>query len=804
MADDKKEKIAYSDFKILLEMQRGQLDQSIKIRKLAEFDQKSQIIQGIEAVKSENDLKDELKYDKEINENIKELVKLTKDSVKNVAKIIVDKTPEKAEGKFSSLRNTLDTMGIVKKGTGGMFDRALHQREEDKKFVKGDMKLNGTTQQEARNKLFNIKEHEKKIYHNEKEINNFTKLGISEEQLAKTSHGKRLLSNRKEGVQALAAIDYRVEGNVDKEETKTKKKAPIGNTPISVARTANPAIKSDELEQEAISREEGQTELLKRIAENTGGKEKFKAPAPAAEEGGGLGALGLIVGGIIGGVIGFVRAWAKSIKLFFDVLVPESFKTSLGNIFKNIMTFFEDVGSNIKKLFTFGEESVIGKVLLSFKEGIATLSKPFVAAYDTIKGLIAGSEAIGGIFSSIAEYIGKFGKYIGKVAVIAEKIFLPLTIILTLWDTVKGAFKGWEEGGLVGAIGGAIKGFFNSLVFGFVDLIKDGISWILGAIGFKSIEKMLDSFSFSDLFSSFVDAVLFIPQTIQNLIMHPIDSLKKLANIVTDAFSAIGDLFKPITDFFSNIGKSIIGMLEGIGIPEMGFTIPIIGKKVSIGPFYPFKKTSEKPIEGGGDKEVPDAPAADSGSKRGDSGWNSGKANTNPDGSPMTLDQINAAKDALRAGNVSDPGRTDASSSPASQPAGRTTSTETYTKIAGERVVPGQPLSGKQMAIIGMSTSMGNKYPPEIMEQYNKQLNGDSKANALAPESSTGNIVAGKSNEVADARDNMNAGSGKGNAIVSAPTTINNQTTNTSTLRSPFRNEDATLNKYIGSRYAAF
>ena len=38
--------------------------------------------------------------------------------------------------------------------------------------------------------------------------------------------------------------------------------------------------------------------------------------------------------------------------------------------------------------------------------------------------------------------------------------------------------------------------------------------------------------------------------------------------------------------------------------------------------------------------------------KRGDSGWNSMKANTNSDGSPLTLDQINQAKADLRAGNA--------------------------------------------------------------------------------------------------------------------------------------------------------
>jgi hypothetical protein len=49
----------------------------------------------------------------------------------------------------------------------------------------------------------------------------------------------------------------------------------------------------------------------------------------------------------------------------------------------------------------------------------------------------------------------------------------------------------------------------------------------------------------------------------------------------------------------------------------------------------------------------PMAGVTDSGSKRGNSGWDSMKGNTNADGSPMTLDQINQAKADLRAGNAS-------------------------------------------------------------------------------------------------------------------------------------------------------
>lgn len=41
--------------------------------------------------------------------------------------------------------------------------------------------------------------------------------------------------------------------------------------------------------------------------------------------------------------------------------------------------------------------------------------------------------------------------------------------------------------------------------------------------------------------------------------------------------------------------------------------------------------------------------------------------------------------------------------------------------IANEMVVPGQPLSDKQMGTIKMAMSMGNKYPKEIMDQYESQ-----------------------------------------------------------------------------------
>ena len=47
--------------------------------------------------------------------------------------------------------------------------------------------------------------------------------------------------------------------------------------------------------------------------------------------------------------------------------------------------------------------------------------------------------------------------------------------------------------------------------------------------------------------------------------------------------------------------------------------------------------------------------------------------------------------------------------------------------IADQPFVPGQPLTQEQMAVIGMSKSMGNNYPPEVEAQYSKQLEGRAK-----------------------------------------------------------------------------
>lgn len=103
---------------------------------------------------------------------------------------------------------------------------------------------------------------------------------------------------------------------------------------------------------------------------------------------------------------------------------------------------------------------------------------------------------------------------------------------------------------------------------------------------------------------------------------------------------------------------------------------------------------------------------------------------------------------------------------------------EDYQNIGGERVVAGQPLSQKQMAVIGMSKSMGNKYSPEIEAQYAKQKSASVAPASVTPTGpTTGASVLKQSTENQDmSRDLSSRGNAPAPSIVSSNVSNNNST----------------------------
>lgn len=198
-----------------------------------------------------------------------------------------------------------------------------------------------------------------------------------------------------------------------------------------------------------------------------------------------------------------------------------------------IMTFFDDLLLKLPKsiggpILNFINEvpKRIAVFIADFKNLFTVLgetSKPFVSVVEFFKDV---GTKIASIFNSVKSYLDDFFKIFKAVMPIFEKIAIPLTVILAIWDTVKGAIEGFEKEGIVGAIKGAITGLFNSLIGGLLDLIKGAISWIAGALGFTAVEKALDSFSFQDLFKKVIDSIFGFVTSITDWVSNKIDEVK--------------------------------------------------------------------------------------------------------------------------------------------------------------------------------------------------------------------------------------------------------------------------------------
>jgi gas vesicle protein len=236
-----------------------------------------------------------------------------------------------------------------------------------------------------------------------------------------------------------------------------------------------------------------------------------------------LGAGAFLIGSIVGAV--------EQLGIFIKSALGE---TRLG---KAVGEFVKTISGKISSVIDFGKD-IVGKITDVVKD---TFGKLFSKVKESFSFLGKISDFIKGIFSpaikEISEFIGKgfkfftgegggglmddfkklfskisfffdIGKSFGKaVTKLLGKLALPLTIIMGIWDTVIGAIDGYKEGGIEGAFKGGITGLLNSVIGSLLDLVKDGVSWLLGALGFENAEKFLDSFSFSDLISKMVNAI---------------------------------------------------------------------------------------------------------------------------------------------------------------------------------------------------------------------------------------------------------------------------------------------------------
>ena len=290
--------------------------------------------------------------------------------------------------------------------------------------------------------------------------------------------------------------------------------------------------------------------------------------------------------------IPFVKPVADVISGFF-----KSFKAGFvvnPNIGKSISATVKIFTTNMKSAFSAGFNGLksfrtvtgqFGKLGFFGKLGkiLGTLAKPFKAIGNVVKSIkdyvLAPMKGVGAVLAplksmmpsgggskimkpamgvikrvmSIMRSVGKAAFMFGKVL---GRLFLPITVLMSVFDTFKGALSGFDKykdkgflEGIIGGLFGGISGLLVGLIGLPLDLLKDGISWIASKLGFENFSEQLDSFSFSDM---------------------------------------IGNLFTSITDtivgFIGSIKDSIADIGFGGMIANMGFELLKIFKKIATFP----------------------------------------------------------------------------------------------------------------------------------------------------------------------------------------------------------------------------
>lgn len=344
-----------------------------------------------------------------------------------------------------------------------------------------------------------------------------------------------------------------------------------------------------------------------------GGADDGSNPADNRTGGGpaNIGLLATLGAGAIGGLIGMFKGWINAIKFF----TPKKILTAIEGVGSSIVKVIRDFGTMSRNAVNAVKTAILGLdgPLLTIKNGIMYIVKPFVEAGKTIFGIVKNVLGFGETVSGIAKYFGGLLKIIKNVSGIVNKLFLPLTIIMTAFDTIKGIISGYAEGGILGALEGGITGFFNSLIFGPLDLLKDMTSWVLGKLGFENAAGILDTFSFSDLFSQLVGGIFdlvgnlftsltdsfyaiieafkaggvwsgigtMITEYFQLMVMKPLDLLKDLVSWAASLFGfenaskwldsfSFSEMFTAVTDWIGSIPGKLVEYFEDMWIETKG------------------------------------------------------------------------------------------------------------------------------------------------------------------------------------------------------------------------------------------
>ena len=293
-----------------------------------------------------------------------------------------------------------------------------------------------------------------------------------------------------------------------------------------------------------------------------------------------------LVTGAIGRLFRLDKALAalkNSSKLFQARFMNFISKGGVGKFFRAISNTFANITKQFKAGFNslkvarnsvgqFTKLGFFGRMGSFFN----TLLKPFRFIIKAFADLNKTIRSVFGIVSKVAKGGGVLSKFFGTIgsffrgfAAIGSKLLVPLQVVIGLFSGVKQAItdftstEGTIGDKLIAGLGGFVKGAFNALISMPLDLLKKGVSFIAGKLGFENFAELLDSFSFAGLFSTIFDGITGFVTGIKDIIVGIFtfdgDKIKK-------GLGGIGNILK-------GVGKFFLAVMAG-GLAALGAILP--------------------------------------------------------------------------------------------------------------------------------------------------------------------------------------------------------------------------------------
>ena len=109
-----------------------------------------------------------------------------------------------------------------------------------------------------------------------------------------------------------------------------------------------------------------------------------------------------------------------------------------------------------------------------------------------------------------------FGTFARVFSLLGRVIFLPINIIIGIVQGIRGFIEGFTqsreagEGYFSSVMSGVLEGIkkaINTLIMYPLDLLKNGIAFLLNAIGLEGAAELLKGFSFASLFGGLIDGI---------------------------------------------------------------------------------------------------------------------------------------------------------------------------------------------------------------------------------------------------------------------------------------------------------